>query len=185
MFLFNRISYRNLYVCFCAHSSSMFGHCYLFFAFSVLFANVSNAITLINIFKLIHHTETLFFILSGYKFGFGIEFFIVVAAGPGLLTSSWFQIFVSILALDSGNAISMVYNLTITKWIYFDTLRCFCFFFLFISKYHKCLSIEKAHPCRFNPQNYQIKSCNKNNPTTYPPTHKFIYSSYFILIWIA
>lgn len=93
----------------------MFGHCYLFFAFSVLFANVSNAITLINIFKLIHHTKTLFFILSGYKFGFGIEFFIVVAAALGLLSSSWFQIFVSILALDSGHAIATVYNLTITK----------------------------------------------------------------------
>lgn len=89
----------------------MFGHCYLFFAFSVLFANVSNAITLINIFKLIHHTETLFFILSGYKFGFGIEFFIVVAAALGLLSSSWFQIFVSILALDSGQWTRRCYGL--------------------------------------------------------------------------
>lgn len=41
--------------------------------------------------------------------------------------------------VDSGHAITTFYNLTITKWIYFDTLRCYCFFFLFISKYHKCL----------------------------------------------
>lgn len=85
------------FICFGAHSSSMFGHCYLFLAFS----GVCECIKCYHIHKYIPActASLLFSTLSGYKFGLGLNFLLLVLLYATHRSCFW--TFISIFALDT------------------------------------------------------------------------------------
>lgn len=163
----NGISYRSskcVCVCFGAHSSSMFGHYYLFlaFSFSVWLIHLPGAITFINIFKFcvsVLCTEALHSFLtplslslphstlggSGYKFGLGLNFLLLVlhyincfrtfipslfSIALGVYALAWDVLYIVHNWLRS--IIWFVYNLTTVKKIYLQLIAWLFFTNLYI-----------------------------------------------------